>query len=560
LSKFAAFEVATGGSLQDRRIRSEETVQNIGHLYSRNGLDQQGLGKVSNAFWNFSAPRLSEEAIRRGEVHLGQGGSLLALTGSHSGRSPNDRFVVEEDENSGNIWWGNVNRPISEENFEKLLAKMLKHYEGRDAFVQDCFAGADPTYRLPVRVITENAWHNLFARNMFIQPADSELEGFAPQFTVIQAPSVVANPATDGTTSETFIVLNLKRRMVIIGGSAYAGEIKKSVFSVMNYLMPARDVLPMHCSANMAANGDTAIFFGLSGTGKTTLSADSSRTLIGDDEHGWSPNGIFNFEGGCYAKSINLTAETEPEIFATASRFGTIVENVMMNPETRTYDFFDTTLTENGRLSYDVSEIPNASPNGQGGLPKNIVMLTCDAFGVLPPISQLTPEQAMYHFLSGYTAKVAGTERGLKEPAATFSTCFGAPFMPRHPTVYAKLLRDKMAAQNAKCWLVNTGWSGGGYGVGERMRIAYTRTMLNAALDGRLLEGSFRQDPNFGVLVPEACPGIPDEVLNPKSTWTDGAGYDAQALDLRKRFEVNFKQFETHVDDNVNAAAIRAAA
>ncbi len=535
-------------------------MQNIGHLYSRNGLDQQGLGKVSNAFWNFSAPRLSEEAIRRGEVHLGQGGSLLALTGSHSGRSPNDRFVVEEDENSGNIWWGNVNRPISEENFEKLLAKMLKHYEGRDAFVQDCFAGADPTYRLPVRVITENAWHNLFARNMFIQPADSELEGFAPQFTVIQAPSVVANPATDGTTSETFIVLNLKRRMVIIGGSAYAGEIKKSVFSVMNYLMPARDVLPMHCSANMAANGDTAIFFGLSGTGKTTLSADSSRTLIGDDEHGWSPNGIFNFEGGCYAKSINLTAETEPEIFATASRFGTIVENVMMNPETRTYDFFDTTLTENGRLSYDVSEIPNASPNGQGGLPKNIVMLTCDAFGVLPPISQLTPEQAMYHFLSGYTAKVAGTERGLKEPAATFSTCFGAPFMPRHPTVYAKLLRDKMAAQNAKCWLVNTGWSGGGYGVGERMRIAYTRTMLNAALDGRLLEGSFRQDPNFGVLVPEACPGIPDEVLNPKSTWTDGAGYDAQALDLRKRFEVNFKQFETHVDDNVNAAAIRAAA
>ena len=535
-------------------------MQNIGHRYSRNGLEQQGLGKVAKAYWNFSAPRLCEEAIRRGEAQMGQGGSLLALTGSHTGRSPNDRFVVEEPSTAGEIWWGDVNRPISEENFEKLLAKMMKHYEGRDAFVQDCYAGADPTYRLPVRIVTENAWHNLFARNMFLQPADDELEGFEPQFTVIQAPSVTADPASDGTTSETFIVLNLKRRMVIVGGSAYAGEIKKSIFSVMNFLMPPKDVLPMHCSANMGPDGDTAIFFGLSGTGKTTLSADSSRTLIGDDEHGWSPNGIFNFEGGCYAKSINLTAETEPEIFATASRFGTIVENVMMDPETRTYDFFDTTLTENGRLSYDVSEIPNASANGQGGLPKNIVMLTCDAFGVLPPISQLTPEQAMYHFLSGYTAKVAGTERGLKEPAATFSTCFGAPFMPRHPTVYAKLLRDKMAAQNAKCWLVNTGWSGGGYGVGERMQIAYTRTMLNAALDGRLEQGSFRQDPNFGVLVPEACPGIPDEVLNPKSTWADGAGYDAQAQDLRKRFENNFAQFEEHVDTDVKAAAIRAAA
>ena len=428
-------------------------MQNIGHRISRNGLDQLGLGKVSNAFWNCSAPRLYEESIRRGETQLGEGGSLLALTGSHSGRSPNDRFVVEESETSGDIWWGDVNRPMSEENFEKLLSKMLRHYEGRDAFVQDCYAGADTKYRLPIRVVTENAWHNLFARNMFIQPADSELEDFAPQFTVIQAPSVHADPETEGTTSETFIVVNLKCKMVIIGGSAYAGEIKKSIFSVMNYLMPARDVLPMHCSSNMAANGDTAIFFGLSGTGKTTLSADSSRTLIGDDEHGWGPEGIFNFEGGCYAKSINLTAETEPEIFATASRFGTIVENVLMDPESRAYDFFDTSLTENGRLSYDVTQIPNASLEGKGGLPNNIVMLTCDAFGVLPPISQLTPEQAMYHFLSGYTAKVAGTERGLKEPAATFSTCFGAPFMPRHPTVYAKLLGEKMAKQNAKCWL-----------------------------------------------------------------------------------------------------------
>lgn len=535
-------------------------MQNIGHRISRNGLDQHGLGKVEHAFWNLSAPRLYEQAIRRGEAQLGQGGSLMALTGSHTGRSPNDRFVVEEDETSGDIWWGNVNRPISEENFEKLLAKVQGHFAGSDAYVQDCYAGADAAYRLPVRIVTENAWHNLFARNMFIQPSDSELENFQPAFTVLQAPSVHADPATDGTTSETFVVLNLKRRLVIVGGSAYAGEIKKSIFSVMNYLMPARDVLPMHCSANIGPKGDTAIFFGLSGTGKTTLSADSSRTLIGDDEHGWSPTGVFNFEGGCYAKSINLTAETEPEIFATASRFGTIIENVAMDPDTRTYDFFDTSITENGRLSYDISEIPNATMAGQGGLPQNIVMLTCDAFGVLPPISQLTPEQAMYHFLSGYTAKVAGTERGLKEPAATFSTCFGAPFMPRHPTVYAKLLGDKMAAQNAKCWLVNTGWSGGGYGVGDRMKIAYTRAMLNAAIDGRLAKTSFVQDPNFGVLVPQNCPGVPDEVLNPKNTWTDGAGYDAQAKDLRQRFEKNFTQFEAHVDADIKAAAIRAAA
>jgi len=550
----------TRGAKGSRRDWSKKTVQNIGHKISRNGLDQHGLSNIQNAFWNLSAPRLYEEATRRGEAQLGQGGSLVAVTGSHTGRSPNDRFVVKEDETEADIWWGDVNRPMSEENFDKLLAKVQGHFDGRDAFVQDCYAGADETHRLAVRVVTENAWHNLFARNMFIQPADSALEDFQPQFTVLQAPSVAADPASDGTTSETFIVLNLKRRMVIIGGSAYAGEIKKSVFSVMNFLMPAKGVLPMHCSANIGPKGDTAIFFGLSGTGKTTLSADSSRTLIGDDEHGWSDQGVFNFEGGCYAKSINLTAETEPEIFAAASTFGTIVENVAMDENTRVFDFFDSTLTENGRLSYDISQIPNASMEGQGGLPQNIVMLTCDAFGVLPPISQLTPEQAMYHFLSGYTAKVAGTERGLKEPAATFSTCFGAPFMPRHPTVYAELLRDKMAAQNAKCWLVNTGWSGGGYGVGDRMKIAYTRAMLNAALDGRLEKVVFVEDTNFGVLVPQSCPDVPSDVLNPKNTWSDKDAYDRQAADLRQRFEKNFVQFEQHVDANVKAAAIRAAA
>jgi len=431
---------------------------------------------------------------------------------------------------------------------------------GRDVFVQDCYAGANPAYRLPVRIVTENAWHNLFARNMFVQPADSELAGFEPQFTVLQAPSLEADPDRDGTTSGTFIVVNLAKRMVLVGGSAYAGEIKKSIFSVMNFLLPPQNVLPMHCSANVGAAGDAAIFFGLSGTGKTTLSADSSRTLIGDDEHGWGPDGVFNFEGGCYAKTINLTREAEPEIFQTTRTFGSIIENVMMDDDTRELDFFDTTYSENGRVSYDMSQIPNASPTGQTGHPKNIVMLTCDAFGALPPISQLTPDQAMYHFLSGYTAKVAGTERGLKEPAATFSTCFGAPFMPRHPTVYARLLGDKMAEHGAKCWLVNTGWSGGGYGEGERMKIAYTRAMVNAALDGKLDSGGFRPDPNFGVLVPESCPNVPGEVLNPRNTWADASAYDAQARDLTQRFESNFTEFESHVTDSVKAAAIRVAA
>ena len=535
-------------------------MQDVGHVISRHRLNEQGLDGNHTAHWNFGAARLTEEAVRRGEVRLADGGALLALTGEHTGRSPNDRFVVEEPETRADIWWGNVNRPISPAHFDVLLDKMTAHLSGCDVFVQDCYAGADPAYRLPVRVVTENAWHNLFARNMFIQPRDDGLMEFEPAFTVLQAPSLDADPESDGTTSGTFIVVHLSKRLVLIGGSAYAGEIKKSIFSVMNFLLPPKNVLPMHCSANVGANGDAAIFFGLSGTGKTTLSADASRMLIGDDEHGWGPDGVFNFEGGCYAKTINLTAETEPEIFATTNRFGSIVENVMMDEDTRAFDFFDTTYSENGRVSYDISEIPNASPDGRAGHPTNIMMLTCDAFGVLPPISQLTPEQAMYHFLSGYTAKVAGTERGLKEPAATFSTCFGAPFMPRHPTVYAKLLGDKMAAHGAKCWLVNTGWPGGGYGAGERMRIAHTRAMVNAALDGKLDGVEFAPDPNFGVLVPKDCPDVPSEVLAPRSTWSDGAAYDDQARDLTQRFERNFQQFEGHVADAVKAAAIHAAA
>ncbi len=535
-------------------------MENTGHRISSYGLDNHGLGNVKTAYWNLSAPQLFTEALARGEGLLSQGGALVTVTGLHTGRSPNDRFVVEEATTKDDIWWGKVNVSMTEAHFEVLLDKMLGHLQGRDVFVQDCYAGADEAYRLPVRVVTEAAWHNLFARNMFIQPDDKELPGFKPAWTVLQAPSLEADPAHDGTTSGTFIVVNMARQMVLVGGSGYAGEIKKSIFSVMNFLLPPRDVLPMHCSANIGVDGHSAIFFGLSGTGKTTLSADSSRTLIGDDEHGWGPSGVFNFEGGCYAKTINLTKEAEPEIFETTRTFGSIIENVVMDPDSRELDFFDTTLTENGRVSYPIEMIPNASLTGKGDHPTNLMMLTCDAFGVLPPISQLTPDQAMYHFLSGYTAKVAGTEKGLKEPQATFSTCFGAPFMPRHPTVYAKLLGDKMAKHGAKCWLVNTGWSGGGYGVGERMKISHTRAMVNAALDGRLAQGSFTEDPNFGVLVPDACPDVPSEVLNPRNTWKDKDAYDAQAKALRKLFEDNFQQFEAAVDDKVKAAAIKAAA
>lgn len=532
----------------------------MGFRPSRFGLDNHGLEKVERAHWNLGAPGLFEHALRRSEGQLTRHGAFIALTGEHTGRSPNDRFIVDEPSTHDDIWWGGVNTPISVENFEKLHAKILAYLNGREVFVQNCFAGADPANRLKVRVVTENAWHNLFARNMFIQPAADDLDGFEPDFTVLQAPGLTADPAGEGVASPTFIVVNLAKRMILIGGSAYAGEIKKSIFSVMNYLMPARGILPMHCSANIGPEGDAAIFFGLSGTGKTTLSADSSRTLIGDDEHGWGDSGLFNFEGGCYAKTINLTREAEPEIYDLCHTFGSIIENVMMDQDTRDLDFFDSAYSENARVSYDIAKVPNASESGQGGHPKNIVMLTCDAFGVLPPISRLTPDQAMYHFLSGYTAKVAGTERGLKEPAATFSTCFGAPFMPRHPTVYASLLGDKMAQHGAKCWLVNTGWSGGGYGVGERMKIAHTRAMVNAALNGSLGQVEVAPDPNFGVLVPQVCPDVPLEVLNPRNTWSDGRAYDTQARDLTQRFEGNFKQFEDHVGDSVKAAAIRAAA
>jgi phosphoenolpyruvate carboxykinase (ATP) len=536
-------------------------VQQVGPVISRHGLSLHGLRNFRTAYWNLSAPALYEEATRRSEGLVGLGGAFVVETGHHTGRSPNDKFIVEEPGSKDEVWWGKVNRPISEEHFGVLHERMLGHLEGKDLFVQDCYAGADPTYRLSVRVVTENAWTSLFSRNMFLRPSREQRESFTPDFTVIQAPTCLADPTKHGTRTETFILVNLKKRAVLIGGSSYAGEIKKSVFGLMNFLLPPRGVLPMHGSANVGPKGDGAIFFGLSGTGKTTLSADATRTLIGDDEHGWSDNGVFNFEGGCYAKVIRLSPDAEPEIYETTRRFGTVLENVVMDPETRTLDLDDASLTENTRACYPVDFIPNASPTGTTGHPQNVIMLTADAFGVLPPISRLTPEQAMYHFLSGYTARVAGTEKGLgSEPEATFSTCFGAPFMPRHPTVYAKLLGERIARHNVKCWLVNTGWSGGAYGIGARMNIAHTRAMVRAALDGRLAQVSTVKLDEFGLMIPESCPEVPSEVLNPKATWRDKRAYDQTAREVAKRFENNFKQFESYVDEKVRAAGIHAAA
>ncbi len=532
-----------------------------GPVTSRHGLDKLGIKVTRTEYWNFPASALVEEAVRRGEGALAAGGPLVVLTGEHTGRSPNDKFIVDEPSSTNEIWWGEVNQPIAQANFDALHQRMLDHLSQRDVFVQDCYAGADPDYRLKVRVVTETAWHNLFARNMFIVPPHGELAEFEPEFTVMQAPTLLADPEVDGTRSQTFILVDFAKRIVLIGGTIYAGEVKKSVFSLLNYLLPARGVLPMHCSANIGPAGDSAIFFGLSGTGKTTLSADSSRTLIGDDEHGWSDNGLFNFEGGCYAKVIRLSEQAEPEIYETTRRFGTVLENVVMDEHTRLLDLDDATYTENTRSSYPISFIPNASKDGTGGHPTNIIMLTADAFGVLPPVSQLSPEQAMYHFLSGYTSRIAGTEKGLgKEPQATFSTCFGAPFMPRHPSAYAKLLGEKIERHGAKCWLVNTGWSGGGYGVGERMKIAHTRAMVRAILDGTLATMNTAPDPNFGVLVPQACPEVPDEVLNPKNTWPDKGAYEQTAREVAQRFEKNFEQYEPYVEEPVRKAAIHAAA
>ena len=535
-------------------------MQQIGSVISRHGLGRLGLAPARSVRWNLPAAALVQLAVAASEGRLVADGAFSATTGRHTGRSPKDRYVVARPEIRDDIDWGKVNQPLEPAAAERLWARARAYCEGRELYVQDLHAGADPAHRLCARVITESAWHSLFARNMFRIPPTDALGDFEPSFTVLQLPGLAADPASEGTSSTTAILLDLVARQILICGTRYAGEIKKSIFSALNFLLPEAGVLPMHCSANVGQRGDAAIFFGLSGTGKTTLSASRSRTLIGDDEHGWGPDGVFNFEGGCYAKVINLSAEDEPLIYAASTRFGAILENVVADPATGVVDFADDSLTENTRSSYPLSFIPNASTTGRAGQPQHIVMLTADAYGVLPPISKLTPEQAMYHFLSGYTARVAGTEAGVKEPQATFSTCFGAPFMPRHPTVYARMLGERMQQHQANCWLINTGWSGGAYGTGQRISLRHTRAMLDAALEGRLDDVAFGEHPLFGLLIPESCPDVPAEVLDPRRAWDDGAAYDAKAREVAKRFEGNFAQFEPHVEDEVNAAGIHAAA
>jgi len=520
-------------------------------------LEHQDITGLAEVYYNLLEPALVEAALKNGEGTLGIGGAFLVTTGKHTGRSPKDKFVVQTPSVQDSIWWEN-NPPMQQEAFAALHADMLAHMKGGRFHVQDLFGGADPEQRLDVRVITELAWHGLFIRHMLRRPEQAELQGFIPNFTIINCPSFKADPARHGCRSETVIALNFDAKLILIGGTEYAGENKKSVFSLLNYLLPDKGIMPMHCSANHAPGNpvDTAVFFGLSGTGKTTLSADPSRTLIGDDEHGWSDRGTFNFEGGCYAKTINLSPDAEPEIFATTAKFGTVIENMVFDPDTKELDFADDSLTANMRCAYPLSYISNASENALGGHPKNIIMLTCDAFGVLPPIARLTPAQAMYHFLSGFTSKVAGTERGVTEPEPTFSTCFGAPFMPRRPEVYGQLLRDKIAAHGASCWLVNTGWTGGAYGTGQRMPIKATRALLAAALDGSLSEATFRKDANFGFDVPVTVPGVAAQLLDPRSTWQDTEAYDTQAAKLVGMFSTNFEQYLPFIDDDVRAAAI----
>ncbi len=519
------------------------------------GLENHGISTASGkTYWDLSAPALVEEAIRRHEGILAATGPFCAITSPYTGRSPDDKFVVEEPSSKDKIWWGKVNKPISEEHYERLREKVVDRLSSVDRFVADVHLGADARYRVPLRVVTEKAWVALFVRNMFIVPPLDELGEHVPEFTVLHAPHVHGDPAKDGINSEAFVILNFGRGEAIVGGTGYAGEVKKSMFTVMNYVLPLREVFPMHCSANMGSDGHTAVFFGLSGTGKTTLSADPTRTLIGDDEHGWSDHGVFNFEGGCYAKVIRLSAEGEPEIYATTRMFGTILENVVVDEATREIDLDDESITENTRGSYPISYIPNASPDGMGNHPQDVVFLTADAFGVLPPIARLTTEQARYYFLSGYTAKVAGTERGVTDPEATFSVCFGAPFLPLPPETYSRMLGEKITKHDSRVWLVNTGWTGGPHGVGERMKLKYTRAMLRAAIEGKLDEVPTEKDPIFGLEIPLECPDVPSEVLKPRDTWPDPAAYDEQARKLADMFKDNFEKYAADVPEEVRSA------
>jgi phosphoenolpyruvate carboxykinase (ATP) len=520
-------------------------------------LEEHGIRTSRPIHRNLGAAALYEHAIRRQEGELAAAGPLVCRTGAHTGRSPNDKFVVREPSSEAHIAWGKVNRPIDQAHFETLKRDIVAHLAECELYVQDLYAGADPKYRLQVRFIQELAWQSLFVRNLFIVPPLHDLHGFAPQFTVITAPSFKASPERHGTRSEVAIVVNMGSREVLIAGTSYAGENKKSIFTVLNYLLPLQGVLSMHCSANIGPQGDTALFFGLSGTGKTTLSSDPERRLIGDDEHGWSDDGVFNFEGGCYAKMIRLSAEAEPQIYATTRRFGTVLENVTVDSQTRALDLDDASLTENTRGAYPIEFIDNAVPSGRGGHPRNIVMLTADAFGVLPPIARLSADAAMYHFLSGYTAKVAGTEKGVRDPSATFSTCFGAPFLPLNPNVYAGALGERIARYDARVWLVNTGWTGGAFGVGKRMSIAHTRAMIGAALSGQLDRVPCQRHPIFNLEMPTVCSGVPSEVLDPRTTWSDKAAYDAQARKLATMFVENFRTFEAHVARSVVDAGPR---
>jgi phosphoenolpyruvate carboxykinase (ATP) len=515
----------------------------------------EGLNPTRSVYWNLSPAELIEWALARGEGQLSAHGCFVAETAPHTGRSPNDKFTVREPSTESEVDWGSVNVPIDPAHYEALKSDIIAHLNEQDLFIRDARAGADERHGLNVRVITPNAWHNLFAYNMFLRlDADVGAGDFAPDFTVLHAPELKADPARHGTRSETAVLVNFADRTVLIAGTRYAGEIKKSIFSVMNHLLPEHGALPMHCSANVGAEGDVALFFGLSGTGKTTLSADASRELVGDDEHGWTDDGVFNFEGGCYAKTIRLSPEGEPEIFGATRLFGTILENVILDEKTRIPEFDDGTITENTRASYPIHFIDNARIPGIAGHPDTVIFLTADAYGVLPPISRLTPEQAMYQFLSGYTAKVAGTERGVTEPKATFSACFGAPFLPRHPGVYAELLGRKLEEHGTRVFLVNTGWTGGPYGTGSRMALKYTRAMVNAALRGDLDEAETVTDPVFGFAVPKHVPGVPDEVLQPRNTWADGAAYDEQAHKLAEMFRENFRKYEDGVSEAVAGA------
>jgi len=531
-------------------------MQYFGPNPSSYGVDNHGIRNASTVYWHLTTPMLYEQAARRREGVLAHLGPLVVRTGDHTGRSPNDKFIVKEPTSENEIWWGKVNRPFQQVDFDDLYRKILAYIQQRDIFIFDGYAGADERYQMPVRIITEYAWHSLFARNMFIREFDErKLENFVPEFTVIDMPRFHANPEFDNTNSQTFILVDFGKRLVLIGGTEYGGEIKKSIFTALNYYLPRRGVLPMHCSANYGQDpDDVALFFGLSGTGKTTLSNDPARTLIGDDEHGWSDEGIFNFEGGCYAKVIELSPEGEPLIYEASRRFGTILENVAYDPETRRINFDDSSLTQNTRASYPISHVPNATRVGEGGHPSNVLFLTADAFGVLPPISKLSREQAMYHFLSGYTAKVAGTERGVTEPIPNFSACFGAPFMPLHPGEYARLLGEKIDRHGSNVWMVNTGWTGGPYGEGHRMELNYTRRMVSAALNGELDDVDTFVHPIFGLHIPQSIEGVPDEILDPRQTWEDPEAYDRQAQKLAEMFIQNFEQFEEGVSNEIRAA------